>query len=190
MKKLTAFVVALLGASAVWAQTEVGDIRSITFYGVDFSAVRIEGASEAPTDFIRAFGQINQLFMSEPNKYNPAKAFKMQVERIDLSVVRDRNAQIDKAQLEPAVTADCTVDDGRIAEIIASYPVEGDGCGAVIVAERLNRTEGRAMLAAVFFDRSTRKVIYSKSCYAKAGGSGLRNYWAGAVYNMLKKWRF
>jgi len=190
MKKLTAFIIALLGAAAVSAQTEIGDIRSITFYGVDFSAVQIEGASETPEDFIRAFGQINHLFMSEPNKYNPAKAFKMQVERIDLSVVRDRNERIGEAQLEPAVTTDYTVDDARIAEIIASYPVNGEGYGAVILAERLNKAEGRAMLTAVFFDRSTREVIYSQSSYAKAGGFGLRNYWAGAVYNMLKKWKF
>lgn len=193
MKKLTALIVALLGISALSAQPRIGDIRSITFYGVDFSAVRINGANESPADFIRAFGQINQLFMSEPNKYNPAKAFKMQVDRIDLSVVRSRNENIDKAQLAAPQQSDLagyTVDDGRLAEIVASYPVDGEGYGAVIVAERLDKTEGRALFTVVFFDRQSREVIYSQCDYAKAGGFGLRNYWAGALYNMLKKWRF
>ena len=39
----------------------------------------------------------------------------------------------------------------------------------------------------MLFDPATQEVILQMDMAGKPGGFGLRNYWAGSVYNALKK---
>jgi len=39
----------------------------------------------------------------------------------------------------------------------------------------------------IAFDIATRKILSKREVSGKAGGFGLRNYWAGSVYNIIKK---
>ncbi|MBQ2413847.1 MAG: hypothetical protein II315_02870 [Rikenellaceae bacterium] len=188
MKKFLMILASMLLVSAAAAQTTMKDVRSVTFYGVDFTATKIVGVEYRASDLIRAFGQINQAFMNEPNKYNPAKALKMSIERLNLSVVRERNLAIPYDNLAVVESSEpLTIE--QIETIVSAYP-EGTGFGAMIIAEELNATTSQARLNIVIFDRATHDVIFQRAAYAEAKGEGLRNYWGNAVYMLLKKWKF
>ena len=185
---LIALAAVMTLTAAAQTQTDLKDIRSVTFYGVDFTAAKIVGVEYRASDLIRAFGQINQAFMNEPNKYNPAKALKMSIERLNLSVARERNLAIPHDNLAVVESSEpLTIE--QIETIVSAYP-EGTGFGAMIIAEELNATTSQARLNIVIFDRATHDVIFQRAAYAEAKGEGLRNYWGNAVYMLLKKWKF
>lgn len=185
---LIALAAVMTLTAAAQTQTDLKDIRSVTFYGVDFTATKVVGAEYRASDLIRAFGQINQAFMNEPNRYNPAKALKMSIERLNLSVARERNLAIPYDNLAVVESRELLTIE-QIASIVSAYP-EGTGFGAIIIAEELNATTSQARLNIVIFDRTTHEVVFQRAAYAEAKGEGLRNYWGNAVYMLLKKWKF
>lgn len=185
---LIALAAVMTLTAAAQTQTDLKDIRSVTFYGVDFTATKVVGAEYRASDLIRAFSQINQAFMNEPNRYNPAKALKMSIERLNLSVARERNLAIPHDNLAVVESSEpLTIE--QIETIVSAYP-EGTGFGAIIIAEELNATTSQARLNIVIFDRTTHEVVFQRAAYAEAKGEGLRNYWGNAVYMLLKKWKF
>ena len=59
--------------------------------------------------------------------------------------------------------------------------------GLVLVATTLDKGNGLGYYTAVLFDPATHEIITQMDMVGKPGGFGLRNYWAGSVYNALKK---
>ena len=64
MKRLLITLALTIMAAATMAQTTMKEVRSVTFYGVDFTAAKIVGVEYRASDLIRAFGQINQAFVA------------------------------------------------------------------------------------------------------------------------------
>ncbi len=178
----------VLLAGTVAAQTTMKEVRSLTFYGVDFTAAKIVGAEYRPVDVVRAYGQINQLFMNEPNRYNVAKALKVSVERLQLTAARERNLTISYAELA-AVEVAVALSPEQVAEVVAAYP-EGSGYGALILGEELNTTNSQVRLRMVVFDRTSREIVYQRVAYIECEGNSLREKWADGIYLFLKKWKF
>ena len=61
-----------------------------------------------------------------------------------------------------------------------------EGVGVVLVAKLLNKPMSKATYELITFDISTREILSKREVSGKAGGFGLRNYWAGSVYNIIK----
>ena len=57
----------------------------------------------------------------------------------------------------------------------------------MLIATTLDKGNGIGYYTAVLFDPATQEVILQMDMTGKPGGFGLRNYWAGSVYNALKK---
>lgn len=55
--------------------------------------------------------------------------------------------------------------------------------GLVLIATTLDKGNGIGYYTAVLFDPATQEVILQMDMAGKPGGFGLRNYWAGSVYN-------
>ena len=70
------------------------EITSITFYGVDYSLVRVYGASESPTQFRNAFTEINELFITQPKKFDISKFTGKKLNGISLDAVNEVNRKI------------------------------------------------------------------------------------------------
>ncbi len=188
MKRLMILIASMLLVGTVAAQTTMKEIRSVTFYGVDFTVAKIVGAEYRPADVVRAYGQLNQLFMNEPNRYNVAKALKVSIERLQLSLARERNLAIPYDSLARVEVAESLAPE-QVAEVIAAYP-QGSGYGALILGEELNETIGQVRLRMVVFDRTTREIIYQRVAYVECEGGTLREKWADGLYVFLKKWKF
>ena len=70
---------------------------------------------------------------------------------------------------------------------ILSTSVEQANEALVLIATTLDKGNGIGYYTAVLFDPATQEVILQMDMAGKPGGFGLRNYWAGSVYNALKK---
>lgn len=188
MKRLLILLASVLVAGTVAAQTTMKEVRSLTFYGVDFTQAKIVGVEYRPSDMIRAFGQANQAFMNEPNRFNVAKALKVAVERLQLVTARERNLAIPYAELAAVEVAEALSPE-QVAEVIAAYP-EGSGYGALILGEELNATTSQVRLRMVVFDRTSREIIYQRVAHIECEGDSPREKWADGIYMFLKKWKF
>lgn len=188
MKKYLMIIALVLTVGIAAAQTTMKQVRSLTFYGVDFTQAKIVGTEYRPSDMIRAFGQANQAFMNEPNRFNVAKALKVAVERLQLVTARERNLAIPYAGLAAVEVAEALSPE-QVAEVIAAYP-EGSGYGALILGEELNATTSQVRLRMVVFDRTSREIIYQRVAHIECEGDSPREKWADGIYMFLKKWKF
>lgn len=188
MKKFLMTLALVLTVGIAAAQTTMKQVRSVTFYGVDFTTAKVVGAEYRPADMIRAFGQTNQAFMNEPNRFNVAKALKVVVERMQLVAARERNLAIPYAELATVEVAEALSEE-QVAAVVAAYP-EGNGYGALIMGEEINGTTMQVRLRMVVFDRTSREIVYQRVAYVEAEGTSPRELWTDGIYKFLKKWKF
>lgn len=178
---------AAFAATVAQAQpAELSKVEEITFFGVDFSKGRIYAADNTPAEMREAYSRINNLFMSEPDKYDVEKYTGKPLADIKLSPVADLNAAIpDDAvstfRKEYKITA---ADTDSTAAALASP--DAKGVGFVIVMQQLNKAKERATYHMVFFDMQSGAVLLRMEEEGDAGGFGLRNYWAASVLDAMK----
>lgn len=186
MKKLITFL--LLATSIVcFGQKKdfLKDVSGINFYGVDYSAAKVFGAAETPTEFKIAFTRINQLFITEAKKYDVGKRLKVKVNQISLNAVDKVNGEIDPEQLM-TTKLDYTLSEQDIKQVIDALPIQPEpGVGLVIVAKLLNKAEAYGSYQVVFFDTETKEIFEDWATGGKARGFGLRNYWAGSIHKVI-----
>ena len=178
----------VLAVGIAMAQTSMKEVRSVTFYGVDFTKAKVVGAEYRATDMIRAFGNTNQAFMNEPNRFNVAKALKVAIERMQLTTVRERNLAIPYDALSTVEVAEALSEE-QVAEVVAAYP-EGSGYGALILGEEINGATSQVRLRMVVFDRTSREIVYQRVADIEVEGTTPRELWTEGIYIFLKKWKF
>ena len=195
MKKIFVLISLILAGycSNLVAQdvNNVFSTKEIVWYGVDFSNVKLvgDGVAFANLNDIRdrQFKAINDLFISEPDKYNPKKAFKKDKVTNDLSIVEKRNLTPDINTL--LVQNENTLSKETIDAIIKEYNFDDatTGIGACFIMENLIKTEknSHATLYVVFFDIPTKTVLISEKASSIASGFGFRNLWAKSVFETL-----
>ena len=184
MKKLFAIAVAMLALTAVSAQSPVG--RNVNYYGVDFSKTKVFAAAEPGYEFKGAFIRINSLVISEWAKYNPGYFLRKRIDVRDISPTAARNEQIDPSEIE-TYSSSYAINDDDIAEMVLGYDIaEEEGTGLVIIGTLLDKSLVTGNFVVVYFDIASREVLDCRPIVGRAGGFGLRNYWARALYNALK----
>jgi len=165
--------------------------KEIVWFGIDFSNVKFVGDTIgfAKLNDIRDrhFKAINDLFISEPEKYNPKLAFKKDKVTNDLSIVEKRNLSINIDEV--LVTTENTLSKETIDAMINEYkPTDATtGIGVCFVMENLIKSEKNphATLYVVFFDIATKTVLISEKVSSKASGIGFRNFWARTALETL-----
>ena len=188
MKRILMTLALVLVAGIAMAQTSMKEVRSVTFYGVDFTKAKVVGAEYRASDMIRAFGYTNQVFMNEPNRFNVAKALKVTVELMQLTTARERNLAIPYDALSMVEVAEALSEE-QVAEVVAAYP-EGNGYGALILGEEINGATSQVRLRMVVFDRTSREIVYQRVADVEAEGATPRELWTDGIYIFLKKWKF
>lgn len=160
----------------------------VTFFGTDFSLVRVYGADNTAHQFMDAFYAINRLFISEPKKYDIQKALNIDVSAIDLKPVEKQNENIDLSQLLIDGYGGYVLTDQQIEQAVKNLSISSnEGTGLVIVAEVLNKASMQGSYKIVFFDISSRQILEVRNGKGKARGFGLRNFWAHSLLQAIKK---
>lgn len=163
------------------------DVDEVTFYGVDFSQVRIFGASETYDQFKTAFDGINNLFLTEPKKYKVSDFIDKDVNGINIEVAIKRLKLLDRKEFR-TTNENYEIDEDALNGIIKDLKIkESEGVGLILVAQMLNKAKNTGYFHVVYFDIKSREIIDSWLAGEKAKGFGLRNFWARSVYSVLKK---
>lgn len=153
----------------------------VHFYGIDFSEVRVAGASEDDDLFVGAFMGINGLLVSEPAKYDFSQSVKCPVET-DITMITEKTRKMDRSEMREREISDVKAED-----LVSAYSLpHKEGTGMILIARMLDKKAAKGTFDIVFFDIATRNIVYTKRVTKKAGGFGLRNFWAHPVYEMIK----
>ncbi|MDD2491271.1 MAG: hypothetical protein PHV12_03650, partial [Bacteroidales bacterium] len=175
----------------------------MNFYGIDFTLVKTFGVKEDAGKTALAFEAINKLIVTETKKYQYGNFFKKYIRQIaqttDLGRIESLgfdNVNIDEAIFKarvmdeegmPTYNKAYKIDDADLARLIKGFNTGKDtGYGVLYVAELLNKEDSMGNFIAVFFDVRTKKIIFADRVAGKAGGFGMRNYWASPLEKIFK----
>ncbi len=189
MKKVILLVFLAVGTMCYGqSKAALENVEQLTLFGVDFSNVSILGADEDGYSFIDAFGKINGLFLSEPSKYvKPiSKKTKIKIVNIDITAVEVLNKEMDREKMfvGDTSTTPFTEEDVKAAIDKLDLPNKS-GVGVVLLAQELSKYAKKGVFELVFFDIESRDILTHGTISGKAGGFGLRNYWAGSISRAL-----
>lgn len=157
-------------------------IHDIKFFGVDYSSVTIIGANESLSEFKEAFEAINDLFITQPKKFDAGRLLNKNVVELSLT---EANSLIDNIDEDAFDYRNRTQPD--LQDQIQKLPIKKDkGVGVIIVAKYLDKSNNEGIYQIVFFDLNNKHIIHSWENKGKAGGFGLRNFWGNSVHRLLK----
>jgi len=181
MKRVFIYVVLVLSVqSSLFSQ--------ITFLGLDLSMARFIGSygfndpAKIQSVYIDAW---NDVMLIESEKYNPEKFYYEEFSS-DFRYVKDINSEI---IVRDIITNEYYSFETSSAEshIKNMYSGIGSGLGLIYLVESFNKIEQITTIYVILFDMSTGETKYIEKFLGKAAGFGFRNYWLGAVYNVMKK---
>ena len=166
---------------------QLSDYDVIRFYGIDFAPVKVVGAEETAGAFIDAFSGINQLFISEPDKYVAPLAARIgkKIDYVNIDYANKLVGSIDSDELKISHTAEALTRQDLEYELQDLEIKPADGLGLVVVAGELNKGTDYGTYYYVFFDNSSMNIIDIMPFKGKSGGIGLRNYWARSFYRTI-----
>ena len=178
----------IFSAAAQKKSSPLAGLGSMTFYGIDFSKGRVYGATDEPEKLRKAFGDINMLFITEPEKYNVAKFVGKPMNEIRIDAVTNMNDTIPLDSIKTIVKGH-TISDSTIAQTVRDLSIVSynHGMGLVMIMQTLDKPGELGTFVYVLFDIDTRNVISHWILSGKPVGFGLRNYWAHSVYETLEK---
>jgi hypothetical protein len=188
----------------LFSQTTAKDIfkeGEIVWFGLDFSQAKFIGQFEGvqgsgplsgediKQDLMPAW---NGVIVNEPLRYNIPLTFRKTSVFNDIEVVANRNKAIDESTMLSINQVTREID---VNAIVASYAKceKAEGLGLVFIVDYFSKSTIEAAVIVTYFDIKTKKVLFSDRMTAKPRGFGLRNYWAGAIYNVfmeINKTRF
>jgi hypothetical protein len=197
MKKFFLFIFALLSVVFTYAQS-AQDLFSgntqINWLGIDFSNVRLigdfsqfSGAGEKNPSQIKRiyFPAWNKLILDEREKYDVAGMLRKDKVFYDIDMVMDLNSNASLDEMETYNAPVYARED--IEKFVTKYKTGGkEGVGVVLIAESLNKAEKEAWFHFVAIDMGSKKILVHDRIRGEPSGIGLRNYWAGAIHDVIK----
>ena len=190
MKKLIILTFCILhSAFLIKAQSnaELFNSAKLVWFGVDMSHSKLVGTEgfTDPYDIQKRYVPAwNSLVLSEAEKYDVRKFFKNGEVVNDILAVEAVNEKINPG--EWVQTSTYTLDKSEITGMVKKYKSnEKEGLGLVFIVESFDKTKETGFIYVTFFNIATKEVILTEKLSGKAGGFGVRNYWAAAIYKVM-----
>lgn len=191
MKKIVLLTFCILhSAFIIKAQSnaELFNSAKMVWFGVDMSRsklVGVEGFTD-PYDIQKRYVPAwNSLVLTEAEKYDVRKFFKKGEVVNDIVAVEAVNEKINPG--EWVQTNSYTLDKSEIAGMVKKYKsTEKEGLGLVFIVESFDKFKESGFIYVTFFNIATKEVILTEKISAKAGGFGVRNYWASVIYKVME----
>jgi len=167
----------------------VQDAQEITWYGIDYSKNKLVGL---PSDFKdlyaitqNYYGGINNLFLSEPQKYDIARATGKKI-NYKIETALTNGAKVNTSNL--VTNERQQLSDADVQEAIKQFKSDSSCVGMTMVMENFDKPMTMVRLHLVFFDPSTSEILFTKRYETLiSGGFGFRNYYASGIYQTIKK---
>ncbi|MDB5272096.1 MAG: hypothetical protein JWO58_463 [Chitinophagaceae bacterium] len=165
-----------------------------TWLGIDYSQVKLIGdfsqfsgaGGVSPYSMkSRYFPAWNNLVINERSKYNIQGALRKSNLQYDISEVTVKNAEAALENME--VYNAPNYNQQKIQEMVNGYSFVGKkGVGILFVAECLNKASEEAYYHVVLINMMTKEILVYERIRSTPAGIGLRNYWAGSIYSVIK----
>ena len=162
----------------------------MVWLGVDFSEVRYFGDEKDAVEgeaIKSVFDRINNLIVSEADKYNLERAFHNKMISTEIEAVAKVNDATDDTQILSEDKSDYSrMNPTFIQQMVKRYDVDTkQGVGVVFIVEAMDKAKPEAAIWVTYIRMSDQSVLLTKRLEEKAGGFGLRNFWAKAIFNGL-----
>lgn len=186
MKKASLLLALALSTTLTFGQNSE---RVVDYYGIDYSLAKVQGTNESPYVFKDAFYRINTLILDQYPKFNIAKFLGEESIVPNLDFVQKRNLSINEGSI-PTRDFQYTISYSIMDSLVKTIDVTGykNDVGVVIFCELLSKTSHQGYYMVVYFENNTKKIISSIPISGKAGGAGVRNFWASSFLNAIKSY--
>jgi hypothetical protein len=166
----------------------------VIWLGIDFSHVRLVGEftqfkDAGPIDPAeirdRYFPAWNSLILNESSKYDVKGMFMLNQMKTDVDMIQKLNAETQAQNLKAYEAPQFSCDDMK--KYVKSYNLTGkQGLGIAFVAEALNKTTDIGSFYILVLNLSSKEILLCEKMTGKTSGIGIRNFWAGSIYNIIK----
>lgn len=191
-------ITTLLSISALGIQAQsVNDLfdpqTTITWLGLDMTGAIFIGDREkfgSQSDIQNLIKSWNDVLEREKDKFNiQLMVHKKNPVEYKLDVTKNHNSDLDISNILSEKTADHVhLRKDGVEQIAAAYNFEGaTGIGLMFNIESFNKINNEASLWVTFVNMGTGEVLITERMTANPGGMGLRNYWLGAVREIMEK---
>ena len=193
MKRILFIIILCLSIQSLSAQSSFSEIKkhhSWAWLGLDFSNTKLlgsEGFNDPKKIIDHYFIAWNQLIFDEGEKYNVMKAFKLKQIYTEDSYFDATNSTVKLNEL--FVDRSYSLSKSDINNIVENYNfsnIKQKIC-LVFIVERLDKPKEQAVFWVTLINSRTKEIILTERMIGKPGGFGFRNYWAGAVYDIIKQ---
>jgi hypothetical protein len=205
-KKLIVTLLIAVSGFGLNAQT-VSDIfdpnTTITWLGLDMTGAIFIGDREkwgSQSDIQNTVKSWNDLMEREKDKFNVTQMLRRKTPvTLKLDITRNHNAELDISNILSEKSADHVhLRKDGVEQIAAAYNYEGaTGIGLMFNVESFNKTNNEGSVWVTFVNMGTGEVLLTTRMTAAPRGAGVRNYWAGCVFEIMElvkkreyeKWR-
>lgn len=150
MKKNLLLMVMILFCATAYAQNKfnLADVKSLTFYGIDFSIAKVYGGKETAHQYWTTYADINELFIDKPKTFSIEKRLGIPVDVISLEAVNQVNKKINPDSIKIDVSTYMPTGE-QITEAVKNLPIlsQEEKTGLVIVALFLNKADNRGTIS-------------------------------------------
>lgn len=163
-------------------------VNEITWFGIDFSKAKMIGSSGFnDVEKIQNYylDTWNGVIVTEQDKYKISRYYKVAKVNISLDAVKESNSKVDAATL--VVNNEYTLSESDAKEVVSGYVGKGSGMGLLYIVEYFSKTDEKASIYVVKFDIESGTISSIEKIVGKPGGFGFRNYWLGAILEVMKK---
>ena len=193
MKRILLIIIVSLSVQSLSAQSSFSEIKknhSWVWLGLDFSNTKLlgrEGFNDPNKIIDHYFIAWNQLIFDEGEKYDVKKAFKLKQIYTDDSYFDAINSTVKLNEL--FVDRSYSLSESDINNIVEEYNFSNikQTIALVFIVERLDKPKEQAVFWVTLINSRTKEIILTERIIGKPGGFGFRNYWAGAVYDIIKQ---
>ncbi|MCQ2191939.1 MAG: hypothetical protein MJZ23_03615 [Paludibacteraceae bacterium] len=184
MRKI-AFIISLLCALPSFAAS-MKDVKEATYYGIDYSHVKVS-STETAEEFINVFGSINDLILQEQKKYVDQLAQTLKIKITDVDLAKQKEV-IKAINTDSLMVSRVKVESSEsyLGSILNNIESKGNTYGILLVAKAYDKAANSGYYDLVVFNAQTKEVIATQALEGKAGGFGLRNYWAKTAFTAAK----
>jgi hypothetical protein len=161
----------------------------VTWLGHDYTGAKFIGDRErfgSQSDVRHLIEAWNGILVTENDKYNPGTAIGRKKLELAIDIAKEHNENLELIDLFSDKKGDYQhLTETDVAQIISSYDFKGkSGVGLIYVVDSYSKFEEAAAIWVTFVDMGSNKVIYTERMNGKAGGFGMRNYWARSTYEV------
>ena len=193
--KSIVFMLSILLALPVFGQDKADVFNpstEITWLGLDFSGAKFIGDRErlgSESDIRHLIDAINELMITEADKYNVAAAIQRKTVDNEIEVTNEHNAELDVLAMISTDGKDhIHLNRSQVEEIISSYDFKGkSGIGLMFNVESFNKLLEEGSFWITFINMGSKEVLFTERLTAPPAGFGMRNFWAGSVNGVLAK---